>query len=79
MPDKQNSRSDDRRWLKDAIKDYIRSRKGKKTNIQDIHGHFKIAITPETVYEMEKDGELIRENYLAEGWNGHHNYKIGEQ
>ena len=67
---------DKERWFKDAILEYLKNRNGKRTNIQDIHGHFKLAITPETVYEMEKDGEIVRENFFAEGWNGNHNYTV---
>ena len=67
---------DDRRWFKDAIIEYIKGRGGQKTNIQDIHAHFIIAITPETVYQMVEDGELIRKDFFAGGWNGHHSFEV---
>ena len=68
--------TDDLRWFKNAIIEYIKGRGGQKTNIQDIHAHFKIAITFETVSQMVNDGELIRKDFLLGGWNGHHSFEV---
>ena len=54
----QEQISDKNRWFKNAIIDYISNREGKNTNLQDIWGHFKIALTFKVLHEMVDDGEF---------------------
>lgn len=71
-----NEKSDDNRWLKDAILSYIKKRNGKKTNLQDIMAEFKIALIFECLNDMVDDGELVCRNLRSSGEFGHHTYEI---
>jgi len=70
--------SENMRWLKDAIIDYLKKRNNSKTNCHDVISHFKLSadVTYTCLHQMEKDGEVKRINFFAEGWDGNHSYVL---
>lgn len=68
----------DMRWLKNAILDYLKARNNSKTNSHNIISHFKLSAdtTFTCLMEMEKDNEVKRINFFAEGYNGNHTYVL---